>query len=363
MQGRTTMKTTRFLSILAASAMTSLAAADSQTGLGCDSDCNLDGRVNVDDLLNVISNWGQAGCRSDQVGVDDLLLVIAEWNRPCHPFMDDHPLGIEVDFMTEPGFAIIRATGLAEHAMGPFDGSTGCFNPNTPSSQNDEWRIPVVPVPTDAPAISVLDTLGPIALYCNGVGFYNPYDGGTMEAPGNICMDDFNGHPSPDGRYHYHQYSPVDGDIGDAHSPIVGYGFDGYPIYGPWESNGILAALSSNELDACNGHYDGVRGYHYHSISYDLGVQYGLPADGFPWGLGCYRGEPEGSNIAGGGGGGCGGGGGGCNGCASVMAPPMACNCLENIPEYASCCTSWTTGEGTTPDCYAGAASYCGWTP
>ncbi|HBZ97487.1 MAG TPA: hypothetical protein DEO57_06535, partial [Phycisphaerales bacterium] len=267
-------------------AINPLALADSKTGLGCDSDCNLDGEVNVDDLLNVISNWGQEGCGTEQIGVDELLLVIGEWNTPCHPFMDDHPLGIEIDFSTEPGFAIIRATGLAPHAMGPFDGSTGCFNPNTPSNQNDAWRIPIVPTPTDNPSVVVLNQLGPVALYANGVALYNPYDGGTMEAPGNICMDAFNGHPSPDGRYHYHQYSPIEGDDSTQHSPIVGYGFDGYPIYGPWEDDGVLAALSSNPLDGCNGHYDEIRGYHYHSISYELGVQYGLPGDGFPWGLG-----------------------------------------------------------------------------
>ncbi|MDG2201812.1 MAG: YHYH protein [Phycisphaerales bacterium] len=350
----------RLATLLVIVGLGSIATADSMTRLGCDSDCNLDGQVNVDDLLNIISNWGQAGCNTSQIGVDDLLLVISEWNRPCHPFMIDHPLGIEVDFQAEPGFAIIRATGLAEHTMGPFDGSTGCFNPNSPGNQNDEWRIPIIPTATNDPAVSVLDTLGPTALYYNGVALYNPYDGGSMEAPGNICMDDYNGHPSPDLRYHYHQYSPVDGDNGATHSPIVGYGFDGYPIYGPWESNGVLAAQSGNPLDECSGHHDDLRGYHYHSVSYDLGVQYGLPGDGFPWALGCYRGEPEPSNFAGDGGG---GGGGGCNGCASVMAPPPVCNCLENIPAYAPCCLDWTTGANGTPDCYAGAATYCGWSP
>ena len=150
-----------------------------------------------------------------------------------HPFLQDHQ-GLDVEFDYDAGFAIVTTTGLAEHEMGPFDGSTGCFNPNTPTNQNRTLRIPLTPTPTDSPGVIVLDTLGPIGVWYNGVAFYNPYDGGSTEAPGNICMDPYNGHPSPDGSYHYHQYSPVPGDDGTKHSPIVGYAYDGYPVYGPW---------------------------------------------------------------------------------------------------------------------------------
>ena len=298
------MKSTCTAVAITITLFTSLSMADSLTGLGCDGDCTRDGQVNVDDLLSIIGSWGQNGCDVDGngvTGVDELLRVLNEWNATCHPFLQDHQ-GLDVEFDYDAGFAIVTTTGLAEHEMGPFDGSTGCFNPNTPTNQNRTLRIPLTPTPTDSPGVIVLDTLGPIGVWYNGVAFYNPYDGGSTEAPGNICMDPYNGHPSPDGSYHYHQYSPVPGDDGTKHSPIVGYAYDGYPVYGPWDGPGVLAAVSSNPLDGCNGHFDEIRGYHYHSISYDMGVEYGLPGEGFPWIIGCYRGEPEQSNFGGGGG-------------------------------------------------------------
>jgi hypothetical protein len=47
------------------------------------------------------------------------------------------------------------------------------------------------------------------------------------------------------GEYHHHFYTSCLADlIGDNatdHSPIYGYSADGYPLYGPYESNGLLA--------------------------------------------------------------------------------------------------------------------------
>jgi len=330
------------ISTIASMALATGVMADSSTGLGCDGDCTRDGQVNVDDLLSVISSWGQNGCDVNDDGitnVNELLRVLNEWNATCHPFMTNHPLGLSVEFDYDAGVAIISATGLADHPMGPFDGSTGCSNPNTPTNQNDEWMIPLFPTPTSNPSVDVLDQMGPIGIWYNGVAFYNPYDGGGVEAPGNICMDDYNGHPSPDGRYHYHQYSPVPGDIGEGHSPIVGYAFDGVPVCGPWESNGVVAAASKNPLDDCNGHEHDDGSYHYHSISYELAVDLGLPGEGFPWVIGCFHAEPETSNFEG-------GGGpppppGGCDGCAQNMIPPPICNCVHTVPGYEYCCENW----------------------
>ncbi len=52
-------------------------------------------------------------------------------------------------------------------------------------------------------------------------------------------MDRCCGHPDPDGTYHYHKYpicmkSPW-ADDGTDHSPLIGFAFDGFPIYGPYE--------------------------------------------------------------------------------------------------------------------------------
>jgi hypothetical protein len=56
----------------------------------CPGDANGDGQVSVDDLLAIITAWGQTcdGCPEDldesgNIGVDDLLLVIGNWQVPC----------------------------------------------------------------------------------------------------------------------------------------------------------------------------------------------------------------------------------------------------------------------------------------
>ncbi len=74
---------------------------------------------------------------------------------PCHPFNDN----IQVTFDCNAGVVVITGTGLADHPMGPFDGSTGCFNPNTPSDQNDLWRIPLHPVVGNSSGVDYLNQM------------------------------------------------------------------------------------------------------------------------------------------------------------------------------------------------------------
>lgn len=99
--------------------------------------------------------------------------------------------------------------------------------------------------------------LGPIGMWVNGVFIYNWSDGFSYNDEGvwqvfvaafrtrsmDICL----GHGGGDGRsqYHHHTYSDClrqqVGDAGTAHSPIYGYGGDGYPIHGPYHDAGVLA--------------------------------------------------------------------------------------------------------------------------
>ena len=106
--------------------------------------------------------------------------------------------------------------------------------PIPPTNQNRTIMLPMDPVFTPNPSVDLLNTLGPVGIAINGVALYNPYDGGGVDAPSTICMDAFKGHPSPDGSYHYHQWSPrFDGTLGNGHSELIGYGYDGFPVFGP----------------------------------------------------------------------------------------------------------------------------------
>jgi hypothetical protein len=127
--------------------------------------------------------------------------------------------------------------------------------------------------------------------------FFNPFEQGGMNAVegySEVWLDSCCGHPQQTGVYHYHKFptcvkSPFPDD-GRRHSPVIGFAFDGYPIHGPWESDGLMAKDLEDEraLDVCNGHSDDDRGYHYH-----------VTPGRFPYVIGGYRGVPEPSNSRG----------------------------------------------------------------
>jgi hypothetical protein len=110
--------------------------------------------------------------------------------------------------------------------------------------------------------------MGPIGIAVNGVVFFNPFDMGNTDATN--MMDRCCGHPNQDNQYHYHKYpiclnSPW-ADEGKAHSPLIGFAFDGYPVYGPYEKAATMAKdlTGPTALNEFNMHYDKERGWHYH---------------------------------------------------------------------------------------------------
>jgi YHYH protein/RTX calcium-binding nonapeptide repeat (4 copies) len=139
-------------------------------------------------------------------------------------------------------FTVFTSNGVPDHDTGPFpDG-----NPASVSAQNYSFKIPLIPAAATEGS-ETATTVGSMALAIDGVPFYNPsdaqdFDGftgnaGVREADG---FDDFGGHPQQQGAYHYHtgQLFQLQDDFGipdaaDGHSPMMGYSFDGYPIYGP----------------------------------------------------------------------------------------------------------------------------------
>jgi len=121
---------------------------------------------------------------------------------------------------------------------------------------------------------------GPIGIALDGVVFFGPYTATGQLAPVVEHFDQCNGHPDMQDMYHYHEYSPciVNATPGE-HSRLIGFAFDGFPIYGPDGANGT--AISNSILDSCNGHYDSEVG----SYAY-------VATKSFPYLLGCYSGAP-----------------------------------------------------------------------
>lgn len=183
----------------------------------------------------------------------------------------------------------IDSQGYPNHPTAIFPNSG---NPNSIAVQNFRFRLPLQPQHS---AVITRLPMGPIGMALNGVVFFNPFEQGGMNAVAGyseVWLDSCCGHPQQTGVYHYHKYpacvkSPFRDD-GKQHSPVIGFAFDGFPIYGPWDSAGVMARDLAGEesLDVCNGHADAERGYHYH-----------VTPGRFPYVIGGYRGVVERTNL------------------------------------------------------------------
>lgn len=143
----------------------------------------------------------------------------------------------------------VSSSCIPDYSIGPWD-----QNPNTPSNQSIVSKFTRNPVQnTGNPIYTALGNMG---IWTNGVAIYNPKDGkywnnttssfsnGTTTSGWNrnalyyegVSFDNCLGHPDGSGRYHHHVNPPClyDDAASTVHSPIIGYAFDGFPIYGAY---------------------------------------------------------------------------------------------------------------------------------
>ena len=167
----------------------------------------------------------------------------------------------------------VRAADLPSYVTGPWlnpQGAVGQFSPTNQHLINRFPRTPSVPAGT-----KTISGTGYSGLYVNGVAIFNFTDGkawdgtGAVNGPHNQSTyywhrnapagEDYNfdyglGHQNPAGVYHTHQqpitlryqlgdhvnYSTSTKNYSESsstnlsHSPIVGWAYDGFPIYGPY---------------------------------------------------------------------------------------------------------------------------------
>ena len=203
---------------------------------------------------------------------------------------------------------VVRSNGIPHYEFVQI-------TPNPLLEQDYEFRVPSVPSLADAP--TPIPLLGSIGFAVNGVVIFGPNEGPVPEAEQfgdpvfNAILDACMGHTAL--AYHYHAMVQAclseDTHDGDP-SPILGFGFDGFPIRGPWgcadaDCSDVIRYRSSWErvrephqdswdayefvaregkeyLDPCNGHTGPSGDYHYHVT------------ESWPYILGCYAGTPVG---------------------------------------------------------------------
>ncbi len=127
-----------------------------------------------------------------------------------------------------------------------------------------EYLIPIVPVPRDGAPGEIGNT--PPGVSLNGVRIEFPADTDIILGAYNIApLDDCGGHVNNGIGYHYHESTGCADALEqcDGHAPLIGFAQDGYPIYAMTGEDRV----EPSDLDACRGHTDDVRGYHYHAAS------------------------------------------------------------------------------------------------
>lgn len=147
----------------------------------------------------------------------------------------------------------VSCTCIPSYDIGPWQG-----NPNQAINQNFVFRITRSPqqnsgTPTPTPN-------GHIGVWSNGVSIFNAKDARSYNNQNiwnqnailveRISFDDCLGHPTGNGEYHHHLnprclYDDRDSSV---HSPIIGYAFDGYPIYGAYGYSGVDGSGGSTRM-------------------------------------------------------------------------------------------------------------------
>jgi len=187
-------------------------------------------------------------------------------------------------------------------------------NTNDAGEQDKDYEINAYPC-FSSEEYDVTCIGGAVGITLNGISVLSYFPG--------TCGDDAvveegdtfdlcSGHSTVDGDYHYHVVpSCLLDQMGDydnvtEHSPLIGWAFDGFPIYGPHTTDGAMiypcthsSADSSRCLDTCGGtaqyEIDGFL-YHYHMVG-PVGDLESSPTDPLPgtsmspYTIGCLKGE------------------------------------------------------------------------
>lgn len=206
------------------------------------------------------------------------------------------PVNNEVNISRQGNDRVIESNGVPEHNTGSFPNRG---NPNRIRAQRYRYRVPADP----QPASESTPLRGVFGIAVNGVPFdpgaaefyrgqsgtqwqYEPLSGAI-----NLGVDMSHAHVQPTGAYHYHGLPTgllerVRLDPG-AHSPLVGWAADGFPIYAlygyadpkdaksevvPMKSSYRLKSGSRPGGNEPGGRYDGtfVGDYEYADRSGDL---------------------------------------------------------------------------------------------
>jgi len=207
-----------------------------------------------------------------------IVLAVLSFNVSAH---EDHCMAIKSS-VDEAGFnesvvvectdehALIQSNTYPDHEL-----MTGIMGTNEQIAVPANYSAPIILSPTlnDTP----LTRDAALGVAVNGVPIYDYTAGGEMsqadlahhQARHDTLqtgqLDICGGHAGRGDDYHYHvkPVCMIEQMQNKDQNPIIGWAFDGYPIYG--DNNPDGSVIKGGGLDVCNGQKDDNFGYRYHT--------------------------------------------------------------------------------------------------
>ncbi|MEP4077664.1 YHYH protein [Haloferula sp.] len=150
------------------------------------------------------------------------------------------PADSKVEITVEGDSRIIQSNNIPAHEVGRFPNPG---NPNAISPQEVDLKLPLKPEANIKP----IPARTAVGIFLNGVymeagtgefwtgGSGTPWNYEALGGAINLGLDENYAHVQPTGKYHYHgmptgYLEDVELNL-DKHSPMVGWAFDGFPVY------------------------------------------------------------------------------------------------------------------------------------
>ena len=182
----------------------------------------------------------------------------------------DAGFGDTVSVTCTEDHAIIRSDTYPDHEM-----MTGIVATNEQVPVPAYYAAPIILAPTLQATPLTRDAALGVAV--NGVPIYDYTAGGEMtladlahhqarhDTYQTRQLDVCGGHAGRGDDYHYHMAPTcmIAQMANRDDNPIIGWAFDGFPIYGDTNPDG--SAIGEADLDVCNGQTDATFGYRYHT--------------------------------------------------------------------------------------------------
>ena len=213
-----------------------------------------------------------SSCKKDETTPDDTIDTGTDENGVPNVYKKIYGAS---DIYLEGDFVVIKTNGTPDHKSPyytdaskyeDYNGTNPDWNknPNTISSFNFTFKIPLNPVKATNNAAT---RLGAIGVSLNGVAFFNQYAGPNNQPLTSEInsFDQYNGHPTGTSMYHYH-IEPLYLTATKGKDALLGFLLDGFPVYGVTE-NGVT--VQNSDLDEFHGHTHETEDYpngiyHYH---------------------------------------------------------------------------------------------------